>query len=68
MYFIWYNPDLDLYQKGTMKEYDSMLYASQNRHRFDVIYEFTNTSNQLVDKVLAALNSARKLKLSSTLA
>lgn len=68
MYFIWYNPDLDLYQKGTMKEYDSMLYTSPNKHRFDVIYEFTSTSGTLIDKVLFALNSARKLKLSSTVA
>lgn len=60
MQFIWYNPDLNAYQKGTMKEYDKLIESSPNRDRFDILYEFPEESDKLIDKILNSLNTVRE--------
>ncbi|MDH5610274.1 MAG: hypothetical protein OEY56_12430 [Cyclobacteriaceae bacterium] len=56
MSLIWYNPDLDVYQKGSMREYDRLLLTSHNKDRFDIVHEFVSTSDHLIDKILNSLN------------
>ena len=63
MKFIWYNPDLDLYQKGSMRDYDVIISCSPNTDRFDILYEFNDTTEQLMDKILNSLNSLREMEL-----
>lgn len=63
MKFIWYNPDLDVYQKGTMRDYDLLLSLSANSDRFDILYEFNDTTEKLMDKILNSLNAVRELEL-----
>lgn len=65
MQFIWYNPDLDVYQKGTMKMYDELVSASKNSDRFDILYEFSDTSEKLIHKILNSLNTVRELNVAS---
>lgn len=54
MQLIWYNPELDLYQKGTKGEYKNVI-----KNGYKVIYEFTNTSDRIVDRVVDSLNILR---------
>lgn len=63
MKFIWYNPDLDIYQKGSMREYDRLISSSANSDRYDILYEFNDTTQQLMDKVLNSLNAVREMEL-----
>ncbi|MEQ8471452.1 MAG: hypothetical protein RIC35_09710 [Marinoscillum sp.] len=63
MQFIWYNPDLNAYQKGTMREYDKLIESSSNGDRFDILYEFPESSDRLVDKILSSLNTVREFGL-----
>ncbi|MFT6865642.1 MAG: hypothetical protein ACJA08_000465 [Cyclobacteriaceae bacterium] len=58
---IWYNPDIDSYQKGYIREYDKLLMFSPNKDRFDILYEFSETSKRIIDKILSSLNTARLL-------
>ena len=60
MQFIWYNPDLNAYQKGTMKEYEALVQASSNGDRFDILYEFPEESDKLIEKILNSLNTVRE--------
>ncbi len=59
---IWYNPDVDKYEKGSESEFDIVTSASSNKDRFDILYEFTETSQKLIDKILTSLNIARGVK------
>jgi hypothetical protein len=59
---IWYNPDMDKYEKGSESEYETILSKSSNKDRFDILYEFTETSQKLIDKILNSLNIARVVK------
>lgn len=59
MFIIWYNPDLDVYQKGTSREFDQTVNNSMHPDRFDILYEFSHTSQKLVDKILHSLNAVR---------
>jgi hypothetical protein len=59
---IWYNPDMDKYEKGSESEYETILSKSSNKDRFDILYEFTETSQKLIDKILNSLNIARGVK------
>lgn len=59
MQFIWFNPDLDKYQKGSRKDFDDASSLSVNKDRYDIIYEFNDTSQRIIDKVLDSLNVAR---------
>ncbi|MFY0688663.1 MAG: hypothetical protein JXQ90_15930 [Cyclobacteriaceae bacterium] len=63
MIFIWYNPDKDQFQKGTILEYDRMILKSENSDRFDLLYEFNRTTIRLADKILKSLNLAHEIKL-----
>ena len=60
MQFIWYNPDLNAYQKGTMNEYDKLVASSSNGDRFDILYEFPEESDKLINKILNSLNTVRE--------
>lgn len=60
MQFIWYNPDLNAYQKGTMQEYEALVQTSSNGDRFDILYEFPEESDKLIDKILNSLNTVRE--------
>lgn len=59
MQFIWFNPDLDKYEKGSQQEFELASIDSVNQDRFDIIYEFSDTSQRIIDKVLESLNVAR---------
>ncbi|MFT7238728.1 MAG: hypothetical protein ACI93L_002820 [Cyclobacteriaceae bacterium] len=59
MQFIWFNPDLGKYEKGSKAELEQASVHSVNQDRFDVIYEFSDTSQRIIDKVLESLNVAR---------
>ena len=59
MQIIWYNPDLDEYQKGTTQEFEETSKASENRIRFSVLYQFNENSKKLADKILNSLNLVR---------
>ena len=63
MEFIWYNPDLDSYQRGTMREYDLLLSISSNSDRFDILYEFSHTSDKIINKILQSLNHVRESEM-----
>ena len=59
MVIIWYNPDLDEYQKGSTVEYEQTSRASKNQLRFSVLYQFNENSKKLADKILHSLNLVR---------
>lgn len=61
MVFIWYNPDLDAYQLGSLKEYDRLLMKSDNNDRFDLLYEFNATTESISSKILYTLNLEREI-------
>lgn len=65
MLFIWYNPDSDSYEKGTMKDYETIIAESANMDRFDILYEFPDTPVKLIDKILNSLNAVRKCEAPS---
>ena len=68
MVFIWFNPDNNAYEKGTMRDYDRLILKSENNDRFGLLYEFNSTTVKLVDKILAALNSAHRKELEKLVA
>ena len=59
MIIIWYNPEQEAYQKGTMLDYDRLIMKSESRDRFDILYEFNQTSIRLAEKILHSLNLVR---------
>ncbi len=65
MKFIWYNPDLDAYQKGTMEDYSHLIGSSESGDRFDILYEFADSSDRLIDKILGSLNIVRSQKVAT---
>lgn len=65
MKYIWYNPDLDVYQKGTFNKYEELSASSMNYDRYDILYEFPESSECLMDKILSSLNLVRKQTLVS---
>lgn len=65
MKFIWYNPDLDAYQKGSIEEFNKLSGTSVNCDRFDILYEFTDSSDKLIDKILGSLNIVRRQKVAT---
>lgn len=66
MIFIWFNPDIEAYEKGSMLDYDRKILSSANRDRFDLLCEFNATSIKLADKILRTLNIVRKHYLASS--
>jgi len=59
MKFIWFNPDSGKYEKGSKEEFEELSVLSINQDRFDIIYEFSDTAERIIDKVLNSLNAAR---------
>ncbi|MDW3191501.1 MAG: hypothetical protein R8G66_04025 [Cytophagales bacterium] len=65
MEMIWYNPDLDLYQKGTRTEFNAIVEGSDHANRFSILYQFNHSSVKLADKILNSLNLVRQSRLAS---
>lgn len=65
MQIIWYNPDLDCYQKGSQLEFEVCRAQSNDPDRYDVLYEFNDTTLRLVDKILDSLNAVRESEVVS---
>ncbi len=63
MELIWYNPDLDLYQKGNKRDLRFIMKASINQDRFSVLYQFNNNSQKLAKRILDSLNMVRDNRL-----
>ncbi len=61
MIVIWYNPDIDRYERGMQNDYVVTTSLSRNSDRFQVLHEFdtTETSAIIVDKLIMNLNQIR---------
>ena len=64
MEIIWYNPDLDLYQKGTRNEFKSIVEKSTNANRFSILYQFKSPV-KVANRILNSLNLVRQSRLVS---
>ena len=62
---IWYNPDIDSYQKGGYEEFKSTTKASMNADRFELLHEFDGMDAKLASKILKTLNKVRMLNRGS---
>ncbi len=60
MYLIWYNPDREIYEKGSEDDYQRIKASSFNSNGFNVLYEFNGSSKQIATKILNSLNIARE--------
>lgn len=56
MLLIWYNPDLDRFEKGSANDLKIAKSGSRRANKFDVLYEFNVTSEQLAERILKSLN------------
>ena len=63
MEMIWYNPDLDMYQKGALEDYSALANSSENESRFLILYQFNKNSKKLAEKILSSLNLVRESRL-----
>jgi len=59
MEVIWYNPDLDRYEKGSPGDFEDVAGSSVNQKRFSILYQFNESSKKLAQKVLDSLNLVR---------
>ena len=66
MELIWYNPDLDLYQKGNRRDLRSIMQASINQDRFSILYQFNKNSHKLAKRILDSLNMVRDSRMADT--
>lgn len=57
--YVWYNPDMGLYQKGTHEEYDTFLQQSGMKKEFSLILKLTNHSDILAYKIVRQLNQSK---------
>ncbi len=57
--YVWYNPDMGLYQKGTHDEYQSFLELSGMKDEFSLILKLDNHSDILAYKIVKQLNDAK---------
>jgi len=57
--YVWYNPDMGLYQKGTHEEYQGFLQLSGMKQEFSLILKLTNHSDILAYKIVRQLNDAK---------
>ena len=58
--YIWYNPDLGIYQKGTFEEYNHFFELSGKKEGFSLILELTNHSDILAYRLVKELNLAKE--------
>lgn len=61
MLLVWYNPDLDIYEKGSHSEFNIRSGASHNQDRFEITHQFEEAekTNRLAQKLLQSLNLLR---------
>jgi len=61
MTVIWYNPDIDRYEKGLQADYAVTTSLSNNSDRFEVLHEFdtSDASTRIADKIIMNLNQIR---------
>jgi len=61
MTVIWYNPDIDRYEKGLQADYVVTTSLSKNADRFEVLHEFetTDISTNIAGKIVLNLNQIR---------
>ncbi len=57
---IWYNPDYDIYQKGSPEDFQLKINSSRNQDRFSILYQFNRNSRKIAEKVLHSLNLVRE--------
>ncbi len=65
MTLIWYNPDIDRHEKGSKEDYQSIKNGSKQQAKFEILYEFNVTSEQLAEKILNELNQVGSLSRES---
>lgn len=65
MKIIWFNPDSNTYEKGDIQKFKEKSSLSQNSDRFDILYEFEDPSDKLIDKILQSLNLVRGTRIST---
>lgn len=58
--YIWYNPDMGIYQKGTIEEYKHFYELSGKKNGFSLILELTNHSDILAYRLVKELNLANE--------
>jgi hypothetical protein len=56
MLLIWYNPDIEKFQSGTLNQYDALKSKNSTELLFEIFYEFNATSGKLISRVLDRLN------------
>ena len=62
--FIWYNPDIERYQKGSREDYDKAV--NNCRQEISLMYEFTEVSARLAGKLVNELNkSSSSIRISA---
>lgn len=61
MLLVWYNPDIDFYEKGSPSEYAIRSGSSHNQDRFEIIHQFevAEKTSRLAQKLLQSLNILR---------
>ena len=63
--YIWYNPDMGIYQKGKLEEYRHFFELSGKKAGFSLILELTNQSDILAYKLVKELNLANESHIAS---
>ena len=58
--YIWYNPDMGLYQKGSKAEFDNFFKLSGRKEEFTLILKLNAVSNILAYKMVKELNAAKE--------
>ena len=59
--YVWYNPDMGLYQKGKKEEFENFLQLSGLKKEFSLILKLTNESDILAYKIVKQLNEAKAM-------
>jgi hypothetical protein len=56
---IWYNPDLEMYEMGAQMELSILQSSSKQPEAYSIIYELSELSEHLGEKIMQELNLAR---------
>ena len=59
MEYIWYNPDVELYQIGSGSMYKLLKRSSKNTYGFTLLYKLKPSLKKLGKKLITELNNAR---------
>lgn len=65
MFIIWFNPDIEKFQSGTLNQFEVTKTKSEKKVLFEIFYEFNATSGKLINRVLERLNHASSEKIYS---